>query len=164
MSAHVRRPGADAPHPHRGLACDVLLGDSSPLDARLYSQGLISGTFGYSFDTLPGVAYAYIGGDSRTPHAVAGGGAAGGPAFGKGRHRPGLLRPELSVPTTAPPSRVLIPLGPLPSPWWRGSLMNTTPLLFPEMFDSITPRTCWPLGRTCAERAYGPVRCLSEKE
>ena len=53
------------------LACDVLLGDSSPLYARLYSQGLINGTFGYSFDTLPGVAYAYIGGDSKDPHAVA---------------------------------------------------------------------------------------------
>ena len=53
------------------LACDVLLGDSSPLYARLYSGGLINGTFGYSFDTLPGVAYAYIGGVSNDPHAVA---------------------------------------------------------------------------------------------
>ena len=52
------------------LACDVLLGDSSPLYARLYSGGLINGTFGYSFDTLPGVAYAYIGGDSNDPEAV----------------------------------------------------------------------------------------------
>lgn len=52
------------------LACDVLLGDSSPLYARLYSQGLINGTFGYSFDILPGVAYVYIGGDSNDPHAV----------------------------------------------------------------------------------------------
>lgn len=53
------------------LACDVLLGDSSPLYAKLYSEGLINGTFGYSFDTLPGVAYAYVGGDSKDPHAVA---------------------------------------------------------------------------------------------
>ena len=53
------------------LACDVLLGDSSPLYAKLYSQGLINGTFGYSFDTLPGAAYAYMGGDSKDPHAVA---------------------------------------------------------------------------------------------
>ena len=52
------------------LSCDVLLGDSSPLYARLYSQGLVNGTFGYSFDTLPGVAYAYVGGDSKEPHAV----------------------------------------------------------------------------------------------
>ena len=53
------------------LSCDVLLGDSSPLYAKLYSQGLINGTFGYSFDTLPGAAYAYMGGDSKDPHAVA---------------------------------------------------------------------------------------------
>ena len=53
------------------LACDVLLGDSSPLYAKLYSRGLINGTFGYSFDTLPGAAYAYMGGDSKDPHAVA---------------------------------------------------------------------------------------------
>ena len=46
------------------LSCDVLL------YARLYSQGLVNGTFGYSFDTLPGVAYAYVGGDSKEPHAV----------------------------------------------------------------------------------------------
>ena len=53
------------------LACDVLLGDSSPLYAKLYSRGLINGTFGYSFDPLPGAAYAYMGGDSKDPHAVA---------------------------------------------------------------------------------------------
>ena len=52
------------------LACDLLLGDSSDLHAKLYSQGLINGTFGGSFDVLPGVAYAYAGGDSSDPAAV----------------------------------------------------------------------------------------------
>ena len=53
------------------LACDVLMGESSPLYARLYSQGLINGAFGAAFDLLPGAAYAYAGGDSKDPKAVA---------------------------------------------------------------------------------------------
>ena len=52
------------------LACDVLMGDSSPLFARLYSEGLINGSFGSSYDLLPGVAYVYAGGDSNDPKAV----------------------------------------------------------------------------------------------
>ncbi len=53
------------------LACDVLMGESSPLYARLYSQGLINGSFGAAFDILPGAAYAYAGGDSKDTKAVA---------------------------------------------------------------------------------------------
>ena len=53
------------------LACDVLMGESSPLYARLYSQGLINVSFGAAFDILPGAAYAYAGGDSKDPKAVA---------------------------------------------------------------------------------------------
>lgn len=53
------------------LACDVLMGESSALYARLYSQGLINGSFGAAFDILPGAAYAYAGGDSKDPKAVA---------------------------------------------------------------------------------------------
>ena len=53
------------------LACDVLMGESIPLYARLYSQGLINGSFGAAFDILPGAAYAYAGGDSKDPRAVA---------------------------------------------------------------------------------------------
>ena len=53
------------------LACDVLMGESSPLYARLYSRGLINGSFGAAFDILPGAAYAYAGGDSKDPKAVA---------------------------------------------------------------------------------------------
>ena len=52
------------------LAIDVLVGESSPLYARLYSQGLINGSFGSSYDILPGAAYVYLGGDSNDPHAV----------------------------------------------------------------------------------------------
>ena len=52
------------------IACDILLGDSSPLYQRLYDKGLINGSFGYSFDILPGAAYVYAGGDSNNPRAV----------------------------------------------------------------------------------------------
>lgn len=53
------------------LACDVLMGESSPLYARLYAEGLINGSFGAAFDLLPGASYAYAGGDSKDPQAVA---------------------------------------------------------------------------------------------
>lgn len=54
-----------------GLACDLMMGESSPLYVRLYSQGLINGSFGASYDILPGAAYVYAGGDSKDPRAVA---------------------------------------------------------------------------------------------
>ena len=53
------------------LACDVLLGDSSPLYMRLYDEGLINGSFGGSFDQLPGLSYLYAGGECREPEKVA---------------------------------------------------------------------------------------------
>ena len=53
------------------LACDVLLGDSSPLYLRLYDKGLINGSFGGAFEMMPGMAYLYAGGDSRDANAVA---------------------------------------------------------------------------------------------
>ena len=69
-------PQADGPEQMRAtaigeLACDLMMGESSPLYARLYSQGLINGSFDASYDILPGAAYVYAGGDSKDPHAVA---------------------------------------------------------------------------------------------
>ena len=52
------------------LACDLMMGESSPLYVRLYSQGLINGSFGASYDILPGAAYVYAGGDSKDANAV----------------------------------------------------------------------------------------------
>ena len=52
------------------LACDLLFGNSSPLYMRLYDQGLIDSGFGGGFDRLPGVAYAYVGGECEKPDAV----------------------------------------------------------------------------------------------
>jgi len=54
------------------MACDILLGDSSPLYLRLYDQGLINTSFGGAFEMMPGVAYLYAGGDSRDARTVAG--------------------------------------------------------------------------------------------
>ena len=53
------------------MACDILLGESSPLYLRLYDQGLINTSFGGSFEMMPGVAYLYAGGDSKDARAVA---------------------------------------------------------------------------------------------
>jgi len=53
------------------IACDILLGDSSPLYLRLYDQGLINTSFGGSFEMMPGVAYLYAGGDSKDARTVA---------------------------------------------------------------------------------------------
>ena len=69
-------PQPDGPEQMRAtaigeLACDLMMGESSPLYARLYSQGLINGSFGASYDILPGAAYVYAGGDSKDPRAVA---------------------------------------------------------------------------------------------
>ena len=52
------------------IACDILLGDSSPLYLRLYDQGLINTSFGGSFEMMPGIAYLYAGGDSKDARAV----------------------------------------------------------------------------------------------
>jgi predicted Zn-dependent peptidase len=53
------------------MACDILLGDSSPLYLRLYDQGLINSSFGGAFEMMPGVAYLYAGGDSKDGRRVA---------------------------------------------------------------------------------------------
>ena len=52
------------------MACDILLGDSSPLYERLYDEGLINGSFGGGFDQLPGVAVLCAGGESEQPQKV----------------------------------------------------------------------------------------------
>ena len=52
------------------LACEALLGSSSPLYAKLYSQGLINKNFGYGFELYPGCALMVAGGESLDPRAV----------------------------------------------------------------------------------------------
>ena len=52
------------------LACEALLGTSSPLYARLYEQGLVNDGFDYGYEAYPGVAILAAGGESRDPWAV----------------------------------------------------------------------------------------------
>ena len=53
------------------LACSVLMGDSSPLYLELYQKGLINGSFGAAFETMPGAACLYAAGDSKDAETVA---------------------------------------------------------------------------------------------
>lgn len=53
-----------------GLALEVLLGNSSPLYARLYREGLINQEFGYGYESDAGCAFLAADGESRAPEAV----------------------------------------------------------------------------------------------
>lgn len=69
------RPAADGEDVLReqmigDLACDILLGDSSPLYLELYQKGLINGSFGGTFEIMPGIAYLYAAGDSKDARSV----------------------------------------------------------------------------------------------
>ncbi|SBW03790.1 conserved hypothetical protein [uncultured Eubacteriales bacterium] len=52
------------------LACEALFGNSSPLYARLYAQGLLNASFAYGYESYPGCAFLVAGGESRDPDAV----------------------------------------------------------------------------------------------
>lgn len=52
------------------LACEALLGSSSPLYARLYNEGLINESFSYGCEAYSGAAFLCAGGESRDPEAV----------------------------------------------------------------------------------------------
>ena len=53
------------------LACEALLGNSSPLYVRLYREGLINSSFSYGFDGYPSCAYAMARRETADPDAVA---------------------------------------------------------------------------------------------
>ena len=52
------------------LACEALLGNSTPLYARLYREGLINRNFSYGYEAVPGAAFLAAGGESKDPEAV----------------------------------------------------------------------------------------------
>ena len=52
------------------LACEVLLGNSTPLYARLYQRGLINRNFSYGYNSAPGCAFLTAGGESKDPETV----------------------------------------------------------------------------------------------
>ncbi len=52
------------------LACEALLGTSSPLYAKLYGEALVNENFAYGCEAYPGAAFLCAGGESRDPEAV----------------------------------------------------------------------------------------------
>jgi predicted Zn-dependent peptidase len=52
------------------LAVESLLGNSSPLYAKLYREGLINQDFFYGYEAYPGCAFVCAGGNSKDPSAV----------------------------------------------------------------------------------------------
>ena len=52
------------------LACDALVGSSSPLYNKLYADGLINGSFYMGYVDYPGCAFLMAGGESKDPAAV----------------------------------------------------------------------------------------------
>ena len=52
------------------LAAEALVGNSSPLYARLYREGLINQSFAYGYEAYPGCSFLFAGGDSKDPDAV----------------------------------------------------------------------------------------------
>ena len=52
------------------LACEAVFGESTPLYAKLYADGLINKSFAYGYEDEPGAAFLMAGGESRDPAAV----------------------------------------------------------------------------------------------
>jgi predicted Zn-dependent peptidase len=52
------------------LALEALLGNSSPLYAKLYQRGLINQNFTYGYESETGCAFLCAGGESKDPYAV----------------------------------------------------------------------------------------------
>ncbi len=69
------QPASDGPGRLRqkllgDLTCEALMGSSSPLYSKLYTQGLINGGFYSGFMDYPGCAFLVAGGESKDPSAV----------------------------------------------------------------------------------------------
>ena len=52
------------------LALEALLGNSSPLYARLYREGLINQSFAYGYEGYPECSFLTVGGESKNPEKV----------------------------------------------------------------------------------------------
>ena len=52
------------------LALESLLGNSSPLYAKLYREGLINQNYSYAYESYPGCSFLCVGGESKDPYAL----------------------------------------------------------------------------------------------
>ena len=118
------------------MACDILLGDSSPLYQRLYEEGVINTSFGGAFEMMPGVAYLYAGGDSKDARRAAGDPEGGG-APGGGGHRRGLYQ-RVRRASFGSNLRGLNSFENIAVTLTEGYFHGYDPFRFPQVFDSIT--------------------------
>lgn len=145
------------------LACDVLMGESSPLYARLYSQGLINGSFGAAFDILPGAAYAYAGGDSKDPKAV----AAAILAEAQWLVREGVDEDYYKRIVNANFGAALRELNSFESiavSMAEGRFQGYDPYRFPEIYDSITAADVLAFLRENVTRSHMALSVIAPKE
>lgn len=145
------------------LACDVLMGESSPLYARLYSQGLINGSFGAAFDILPGAAYAYAGGDSKDPRAVAEAILAEAQRLVREGVDEGYYKRIVNANFGAA-LRELNSFESIAVSMAEGQFQGYDPYRFPEIYDSITAADVLAFLRENVTRSHMALSVIAPKE
>ena len=118
------------------LACEVLLGTSTPLYARLYREGLVNRGFSYGYDSVPGAAFLAAGGESRDPEAVRDAVAEEAARIAREGVDPALWE-RVKKGSTAAGCAASTPLRPCASDRPRVSLLSSCLLRFPEVFRQI---------------------------
>ena len=136
------------------LACEALLGSSSPLYARLYSQGLINKNFSYGFELYPGCAMLVAGGESRDPKKVRDAVLAEGERLAREGVDPGLFR-RLKKGIYGARVRGLNSFEHTCISMAQSHFAGADYLKFPEVFDSVD-QTCV---EDCLRRWVTPERC-----
>lgn len=119
------------------MACDILLGDSSPLYLRMYDQGLINTSFGGSFEMMPGVAYLYAGGDCKDSRRAAEEIQKEAARLAKGGIDEGFYQ-RIRRASFGSNLRGLNSFENIAVSLTEGYFHGYDPLTFPQVFDSIT--------------------------
>ena len=136
------------------LACEALLGNSSPLYARLYSEGLINKNFGYGFELYPGCALMAAGGESRDPRAVRDAVLAEGARIAREGVDEGLFR-RLKKGVYGAKVRGLNSFENVCIELAQAHFAGVEYLTFPEVFDGISKADV----EDCIRRWVTPERC-----
>ena len=119
------------------LAGDLLAGDSSPLYAQLYADGLIDKSFFVSYETYPGAAFLMMGGESRQPDQVAEAVLADGERLRKKGVDRALFR-RCKKAAYGSRVRALNAMEHVSVQLARGKLSGFHYYRFPELYDTIT--------------------------
>lgn len=119
------------------LACEALLGSSSPLYDRLYREGLINRSFSYSGEAYPGCAWLCAGGESRDPDRVADAIEEEAARIGREGVDEGLFR-RLKKASYGERVRSLNSLEHVCVSLAEGCFTGSDPFLIPEAFDGIS--------------------------